>query len=134
MSERLKTEAEIREEEAIKIGKELGGKAAKSLADAVGEAVEECVSKLYRKEIVDLAHRLYKAVELLAKLTGIILDDRLRIEDSAAYSARLTAVVMKSQQFLYEYKTEAPEELPKARDVRGILKEQPQPAGVKEGE
>jgi len=56
----------------------------------------------------------------------------LRIEDSAAYSARLTAVVMKSQQFLYEYKTEAPEELPKARDVRGILKEQPQPAGAEE--
>jgi len=36
-----KTWKEVREEEAIKIGKELGGKAAKSLADAVGEAVEE---------------------------------------------------------------------------------------------
>jgi len=65
-----------------------------------------------KEQIADLTRQRDEAVELLAKLTGIILDDRLRIEDSAAYSARLTAVVMKSQQFLYEYKTEAPEATP----------------------
>jgi len=104
-----KTGKEIKKEQALQFGRELGSKAAKTLADALGDAVKELVIKPLEAQVAELTRKLDAAMEVLAELVEAADNfHRWDGEDKDGNDIIATLDTSRAKQVLAQYPKEAP--------------------------